>query len=211
MRGPLAGAGANPRKSRGNAPERRIFGVARSLTLAAVVASMAGAFLMFYLGVVNTLDAFAIQLGWTPIPEDLPSDEATIIALMGALDRFLIGMVLLFFGFGVYGLFIRPDLTAREIGLPDWMHVERIGQLKQTLAEVIIVVLFVLFLRVALQAFHAGGEAMDVEGMGRFLMLPIAIVLLSAGLRLAQLHPKETEPPELRKIEAAADEDERDS
>ncbi len=178
---------------RQNALERRVFWTTRILTLAAVIASIAGALLMFYLGVTNTIEAFAIQLA-RPAGEiaGLPPDEATVIALMDALDRFLIGMVLLFFGYGVYGLFIRPRLRAREIGLPDWIHVERIGQLKQTITEVIIVVLFVLFLRVALQTFHAGGEEMTWVGMGRFLMLPVSIVLLAAGLRLVQLHPKET-------------------
>src|SRR5690606_19576878 len=184
-----------------NVLERRILWATRLLTLAAVVASIAGALLMFYLGVANTIEAFRIALTGAPgTGAGLPDDEATVIALMDALDRFLIGMVLLFFGYGVYGLFIRPDLRARDIGLPDWIHVERIGQLKQTLAEVIIVVLFVLFLRVALQTFHAGGAAMTWTGMGRFLMLPVAIVLLAAGLRLVQLHPKETTPPELSKI-----------
>lgn len=202
----MPGAEPQPPEPRGNTAERIVFLVARSLTLAAVVGSVAGAFLMFYLGLANTVEAFALQLVADAPPESgLPNDEGTVVLLMDALDRFLIGMVLLFFGFGVYGLFIRPDLTAREIGLADWMHVERIGQLKQTLAEVIIVVLFVLFLRVALQTFHAGGASMSVEGMGRFLMLPLAILLLAGGLRLAQLHPKETEPPELERIKAASE------
>lgn len=183
--------------------ERKFFRMTRLLTLPAVGASLAGALLMFYLGVVNTIEAFALQIDGVQdsLEDALPADEATVITLMDALDRFLIGMVLLFFSYGVYGLFIRPRLKAREIGLPAWLHVERIGQLKQTLAEVIIVVLFVLFLRVALQTFHAGGEAMTLEALGRFLALPIAIVLLAAGLRLAQLHPKERTPPELAKIE----------
>jgi uncharacterized membrane protein YqhA len=194
-----------------NPLERRLFWTARVLTIASVVGSIAGALLMFYLGAANTVEAFAIQITGSEGGDDaLPTDEATVITLIAALDRFLIAIVLLFFGFGTYGLFIRPDRTAREIGLPDWMHVERIGQLKQTLAEVIIVVLFVLFLRVALQTFHAGGATMTLEQMARFLALPIAVVLLSAGLRLARLHPKERTPPELSKINPPKDEEKAD-
>ncbi|WP_439620796.1 YqhA family protein [Hyphomonas sp.] len=61
-----------------------------------------------------------------------------------------------------------PDATSRELILPDWMHMDQIGQLKQTLAEVIVVVLFVPFLRVALQTFRAGGMEMSLVGIGRF-------------------------------------------
>ncbi len=168
--------------------ERRLFWVTRLFTLSAVWSSFVGAVLMFYLGVANTVEAFTLQLsGESAEDSPLPNAELTIILLMDALDRFLIGMVLLFFSFGVYGLFIRPELTAREMGLPDWMHVEHIGQLKQTIAEVIIVVLFVLFLRVALEQFHTSGASGSLAGVARFLMLPTAILLLSAALRLVQL------------------------
>lgn len=172
--------------------ERTVFGVTRLLTLSAVASSFAGALLMFYLGVENTLEAFALQFGGE-IAEDseLPRAELTIILLMDALDRFLLGMVLLFFSYGVYGLFIRPELTAGQLGLPDWMHVEHIGQLKQTIAEVIIVVLFVLFMRVALEQFHASAAAVSMEGAARFLMLPAAIFLLSGSLRVVKLHRRE--------------------
>ena len=169
--------------------EQTVFRVTRLLTLSAVAASFLGALLMFYLGILNTAEAFSLQIGGE-ISEDssLPRAELTVIMLMDALDRFLIGMVLLFFSYGVYGLFIRPELTAEEMGLPDWMHVDHIGQLKQTIAEVIIVVLFVLFLRVALDEFHATGGTRSMVGVARFLMLPVAILLLSAALKFVELH-----------------------
>jgi len=113
-----------------------------------------------------------------------------VISLMVALDNFLIGVVLLFFAYGVYGLFVRPDFNSRDLGLPEWMHVEQIGQLKQTIAEVIIVVLFVLFLRIALQTFQSGAEAPSLIRIGWFLMLPLSILMLAGGLRLVELHPK---------------------
>lgn len=180
--------------------ERLFFLFTRLFTLIAVLASLAGALLMFYLGAENTVLAFVQILSAHSAPvEGLPVDEAVVISLMVALDRFLLGVVLLFFGYGVYGLFVRPDLNSRELGLPEWLHVEQIGQLKQTLAEVIIIVLFVLFLRVALQTFHAGGGDMSLADMGRFLMLPLAIAFLAGALRLVELHPKPKSPREIRR------------
>ncbi|MAW82105.1 MAG: hypothetical protein CMI63_17850 [Parvularcula sp.] len=174
-----------------NQVEKFFFMATRLFTLVAVAASLGGALLMFYLGAENTFNAFAHQFTTSPKPvEGLPDDEATVISLMVALDNFLIGVVLLFFGYGVYGLFVRPDFNSRDLGLPEWLHVDQIGQLKQTLAEVIVVVLFVLFLRVALQTFQSGAGAITLADVGRFLMLPLAIVLLAAALRLVELHPK---------------------
>jgi uncharacterized membrane protein YqhA len=183
---------------RGRTIEQTVFRLTRLSTLFAIASSFLGALLMFYLGVANTFDAFLLQFGGDVAEAaELPRAELTVIVLMDALDRFLIGMVLLFFSYGVYGLFIRPDASAQEMGLPDWMHVERIGQLKQTIAEVILVVLFVLFLRIALEQFHAGGAAIEPEGAMRFLLLPVSILLLSAALRFVRLDkPAPQTPPE---------------
>ncbi|WP_425408369.1 YqhA family protein [Hyphococcus sp.] len=172
--------------------EKNLFRITRLFTLIAVAASLGGALLMFYIGAESTYAAFAQQFTPAPEPvEGLPEDESTVVSLMVALDNFLIGVVLLFFSYGVYGLFVRPDFNSRDLGLPEWLHVEQIGQLKQTIAEVIIVVLFVLFLRVALQTFQGGAPSPTFESMAWFLLLPVSILLLAAALRLVELHPKQ--------------------
>jgi len=170
-----------------NAERRLLYGT-RLVTLAAVISSFIGSLLMFWLGLVNTWRAFVTQIH--DVEGSLPVDDLTVIHLIGALDRFLIAIVLMFFGYGIYVLFVRPEATPAQLGLPEWLHVDSIGQLKQTLAEVIIIVLFVLFLRVALETFAAGAPKFDWQEMLGFLVLPLAIVLLAAGLKLAQLHPK---------------------
>lgn len=176
--------------------ERRILSATRLATLVAVICSFTGALLMFWLGLANTWRAFATQLA---LPEGaLPAGDLTVIHLIGALDRFLIAIVLMFFGYGIYVLFLRPEATPPELGLPQWLHVESIGQLKQTLAEVIIIVLFVLFLRAALETFAAGMPTFNWEGLLGFLALPVAIALLAAGLKMAELHPKPRPPSEHR-------------
>ena len=168
--------------------ERRLLYGTRLVTLVAVISSFVGSLLMFWLGLVNTWRAFVTQT--QDVEGSLPADDLAVIHLIGALDRFLIAIVLMFFGYGIYVLFVRPETTPAQLGLPEWLHVDSIGQLKQTLAEVILIVLFVLFLRVALETFAAGVPKFDWQGMLSFLVLPLAIVLLAAGLKLAQLHPK---------------------
>ena len=194
--------------------ERRILYGTRLVTLVAVFSSFAGSLLMLWLGLASTWKAFATQFSYPGGP--LPAGELTMIYLIGALDRFLIAIVLMFFGYGIHVLFVRPEATPLELGLPEWLHAESIGQLKQTLAEVIIIVLFVLFLRVALETFVAGPPGFELKQALGFLVLPVAIVLLAAGLKMAQLHPKpaphsppaqgEAEPPVGAKARADAPE-----
>ncbi|MEM0906801.1 MAG: YqhA family protein [Pseudomonadota bacterium] len=174
--------------------ERKFLRATRMLTVAAVVASFAGALLMFWLGLSDTWRAFSTQL--QPEIGPLKAGDRTVIYLIGALDRFLIAIVLLFFGYGIHVLFVRPTATPRQLGLPEWLHVESIGQLKQTLAEVIIIVLFVLFLRVALQTFSEGVPELSWQGLASFLLLPLSILLLAFALKNAELHPKPLRPSE---------------
>ena len=177
--------------------ERAVFGGSRLLAIIAVIGSIAGALLMFFLGAVYTYDAFAHLLAeGSAYAEDVPRGDRVVIYLISALDRFLIAVVLLYFAYGLYGLFVRPDRSPRELGLPSWLHVERIGELKQTLAEVIIVILFVLFLRVALETFHRKELDLTLVAMAEFLLLPFAIVLLATALRLAELNPKSKKNPD---------------
>jgi uncharacterized membrane protein YqhA len=168
--------------------ERKLAIAARLTTFFAVVASSVGAAVMIAIGVRETVSAILSQV--EPEASPLPAGDATAIRLISSLDRFLMAIVLLYFAYGIYALFVRPDDSARDLGIPDWLNVEGIGQLKQTLAEVIVVVLFVLFLRVALETFIARGPNLTWLAIVELLTLPVAIFLLSAALKLAELHPK---------------------
>ncbi|MGE0701648.1 MAG: YqhA family protein, partial [Hyphomicrobiaceae bacterium] len=128
--------------------ERRLILLSRFLTAVAAIGAIAGAVLMLTLGLVNIGEAYMAWLGihGEPNPKVAPS-VAAMITVIEALDRFLIGIVLLYFGFGIYSLFIRPESSDQDPALPSLLQVRQIGQLKQVVAEVIIVILFVLFLR----------------------------------------------------------------
>jgi uncharacterized membrane protein YqhA len=171
-----------------------IFG-SRFLTTLAVVGSLAGSLLMFALGLRNIYQAFRYWLPWATTQNvHLPPETASVIAVIAGLDRFLIAIVLLYFSYGVYSLFIRTEQSRKDLPLPAWLRVKQIGQLKQVVAEVIIVILFVLFLRVALQAFQDPLASMSWEQIMTFLLLPTCTMLLALALRLVRLHPKPDRP-----------------
>ena len=90
----------------------------------------------------------------------------------------LFALVLMMFAAGVLDLFIRSveDLKLR---VQQGLRVNTIGELKSALAEVIVIILFVKFLELVLFATnHLPWEA---------LTLPLAVLALSAGLRLLDL------------------------
>ena len=185
--------------------ERRIVVGSRFLSVAAVVGSLSGSLLMFGLGLYNIFEAFAHGL---VTQDDEPGQFGTgaVISVIEGLDRFLIGIVLLYFAYGVYSLFIHPGEPEEKLALPEWLRVKQIGQLKQVVAEVIIVVLFVLFLRAALQAFHNPNDALTWREIGSLALLPVSILALALSLRLVELHPKppshaRAHPPETGQVE----------
>ncbi len=175
--------------------ERSIVLGSRYLTLMAVLGSLASSVLMFYLGLYDIYMAFEQGLSAPTQGEAEASPGAlAVIKVIEGLDRFLIAIVLLYFAYGVYSLFIRPEQalkeTRDELALPSWLRVKEIGQLKQVVAEVIIVIIFVLFLRAALQLFQHSDMILSWQQIATLLLLPVCTALLAISLKLVELHPK---------------------
>lgn len=172
--------------------ERALVFGARYMAFIAVVGSLAGSLLMFLLGLSNVVQAY---LSWWPsvtAPNNMSASSVAVINVIEALDRFLIAIVLLYFANGVYVLFIRREPQPEDTPLAHWLRVNSIGQLKQVVAEVIIVVLFVLFLRIALEIYHQPDAEPTWQQIGFVLLLPTSTLMLAFALRLVELHPKPT-------------------
>ena len=117
--------------------------VALSLRMALLIASFGavlGAGVIFWLGFYKLLHSVKQAFG----PETV--DTRVIAAgVMGATDAFLFGVVLIIFAstitFG-FALDLPERLATR---LPGWMKVKDIGELKQTLVQIILIYLIVDF------------------------------------------------------------------
>ena len=170
--------------------ERRIIVGSRFLTALAVLGSLAASMLMFFLGIFNIYEAYRYGLNSGAADNGYPFGTSAVISVIEGLDRFLIAIVLLYFAYGVYSLFIHPETAEEDLSLPAWLRIRQIGQLKQVVAEVILVILFVLFLRVALESFRQPDLALSWREVATFLLLPFSAMLLAISLRLVELHPK---------------------
>jgi uncharacterized membrane protein YqhA len=170
----------------------RVFDKLRYSVIVAVISSFVAAFLMLYVGVKKVYMAVAGYFNFgneislaskstgqiTPLnPEDL-----VIVRIIESLDSFLIALVLLYFGYGIYSLFLMAEDEKERRGVPQWIIPHDLGHLKETLTHVIIVILFVLFTRVIWQRL----DNLTWE----LLILPASIALLALGIKLAELTGK---------------------
>jgi uncharacterized membrane protein YqhA len=97
------------------------------------------------------------------------------IQFIEIIDIFLIGVILLIVGLGLYQLFIDDD---EEIDLPAWLIVRNLDQLKHKLIGVICVLLGVTFLTHAEN--WAGEQDILYYGAGIALVLLALVALLFA-------------------------------
>ncbi len=156
----------------------RILAKLRYVSAIAVVCSFVGSALMFVIGGVKVFKAATYfltgkQPAWVP-EHSLPGDTATIL-ILASLDSFLIALALLYFGYGTYSLVIDPEGPAKS-NAPKWLVPKGIKDLKETLAQVIVIVLIVLFLdQVWTHQYEMTWE---------LLVLPASIALLALALKL---------------------------
>jgi len=123
----------------------------RYVSFVAVLAALLCAVLMFLVGLSDTVNAYLVFFRFEPAQLlGGPSLEATVKVLT-VLDKFLFGLVLLYFAYSVFFLFIRRDASGADVRIPEWLQVQDLGQMKKILLEVIVVLLAVLFLVVGLE------------------------------------------------------------
>jgi len=156
------------------------FYIFRYFSLIAIICSLIGSLLLFFVGAWKTYGAIKIVL-FDYIPngqEHLnPVDTATIY-LMKALDTFLIALALFIFAYGVFTLFI-SNKNIVDNGVLKWIRAPNIGHLKNVLAEVIIIILFVIFLEVIVK---------NLDNLKwEFMIIPASVLLLALGLKFLRL------------------------
>jgi len=135
---------------------------------------MSGSLLMFLQGGVFLHEAWHTILA----EGDAVQKQATV-PVFEAVDSFLFGIVLVIFAYGIAIGFVFA--LPKEYGerLPTWMKVGGVGQLKATLAEVVIVVLIVIFARIIVEA--------NGQLQWSMLVLPAPILLIAVAVRMIEL------------------------
>lgn len=146
----------------------------RFLVLMAVFFGMIGAVVLF---VVASVDIFHV-VGFTItglFGHEHPADfHAQIVGeIIGAVDLYLIAIVMFIFSFGLYELFI-SEVDEANTGSSRILEIHTLDELKDKIAKVIVMVLIVSFFQ---RVLH-----MDYQGGLEMLYFALSILALSLGL-----------------------------
>ena len=102
--------------------------------------------------------------------------------MISAVDLYLIGIVLLIFGFGIYELFISKIDIAREDLSVTILEIENLDELKNKIIKVIVMVLIVSFFERVLKMSDSYSSSMDM------LWFAISIFAISFGVYYLKKH-----------------------
>jgi uncharacterized membrane protein YqhA len=153
----------------------RLFSSSRYFAAFAVLGAFLAAVTLYVYGTLvvveliwETIDQFGISL------EGVKHLQVVFIEMT---DVFLLGTVLFIVAFGLYQLFIQPDLP-----VPTWLRIHNLDQLTERLIEVVGVLLSVTFVSFAVE----GSDGSNLLEFG--VSAAIVIAALSALLFVSRRH-----------------------
>lgn len=149
----------------------------RFMVLMAVIFGIIGAIVLFIVASFDIYDTATLVIN-TYINHHHPEHfhELIVGGIIGAVDLYLIGVVMLLFSFGLYELFISDIDAAREDNTRQnkILSIHSLDQLKDKISKVIVMVLVVgFFKKVGLASYQS---PLDL------LYLALSITAVSVGL-----------------------------
>ena len=124
----------------------------RFIVLISVVLSIISSIILFLLGGWDIIQAIIYK---NPLlNNDIETNNELLFNIISSIDLFLIGIVLLIFGFGVYELFISEINFAKDKFADSTLKINSLDQLKNKIIKVIIIVLIVKFFEKVLKLSH---------------------------------------------------------
>ena len=133
---------------------------ARYITILAVVLSIVSSFTLLVIGSWEIIEAVII---YNPLfDESITSNNDLLFKIISAIDLFLIGIVLLIFGFGIYELFVSDIDFANSKFNDSTLKIRDLDQLKNKIIKVIIIVLIVKFFEKVLKFSESFKDPIDI-------------------------------------------------
>ena len=124
----------------------------RFIVLISVVLSIISSIILFLIGGWDIIQAIIYK---NPLLNNsIETNNELLFNIISSIDLFLIGIVLLIFGFGVYELFISEINFAKDKFADSTLKINSLDQLKNKIIKVIIIVLIVKFFEKVLKLSH---------------------------------------------------------
>ena len=136
----------------------------RYITILAVILSIIAAFTLIILGSWDIIEAVIF---YNPLFDDsISNNNDLLFKIISAIDLFLIGIVLLIFGFGIYELFVSEIDFANAKFTESTLKIRDLDQLKNKIIKVVIIVLIVKFFEKVLKFSENFTTPMDILYFG---------------------------------------------
>jgi len=167
----------------------------RFIVLLAVLFSILAAISLFIIGSWEIVDSIMHKNPITNLGKEVGVGGDNVIIkdhfplllkLISAIDLYLIGVVLLIFGFGLYELFISKIDIARKDESVTILEIDNLDELKSKLINVIIMVLIISFFERILENAKSFNSPQDM------MFFAASILALSVGVYFIRI-PKKKE------------------
>ncbi len=154
----------------------------RFLVLLAVIPSLAGAVALFIIGTMDILKLVLATAEYYLLGGRPDIHDTVVPSVVMAVDIYLVAIVLLIFGLGVYRLFVSPIEQAEEHATAHPFNVQSFDQLKDKIARVVILAVVIEFFRAVVDIrFQTPLEA---------IYLALSVLALAGALYLMSLAQK---------------------
>ena len=148
----------------------------RYVVILAVILSVLASITLFIIGSWDIVHSIVFQ---NPLTNDsINHNNDLLFKIISSIDIFLIGIVLLIFGFGVYELFISEIDIAKEKFSDSTLKISTLDQLKNKIIKVVIIVLIVKFFEKILKLTPNFNTPQDL------LLLSVSILAICLGFFL---------------------------
>ncbi len=154
---------------------RQILGLTRYAVIVPAIASIIGALLLMAQGSIEMVVVVYESITTHAYLKD------TIVDVLTAVDAILLGTVLLVIGYGLYELFVDPELK-----VPDWLQVRDLDDLKSKLIGVVVAIVAVVFV----------GVFVDANRADEVLSYGLGAGALVAGLAVFALATRKADKPD---------------
>ena len=147
----------------------------RYVVILAVILSVLASITLFIIGSWDIVHSIVFQ---NPLTNDsITHNNDLLFKIISSIDIFLIGIVLLIFGFGVYELFISEIDIAKD-KFSSTLKISTLDQLKNKIIKVVIIVLIVKFFEKILKLTPNFNTPQDL------LLLSVSILAICLGFFL---------------------------
>ncbi len=153
------------------------------MVLAAVIISLISSLAMFYMATIDSAYMIMHLIDYPTLDDTarLALRSATITHVVELIDGYLLAIVLLIFGLGLYELFIsKIDAAEESENSSQVLLINSLDDLKARLAKVILMILIVKYFEYALD-MHFNTPLELLEFAGGIALLGLALYLSHAG------------------------------